>query len=254
MTILPTKKTQEGKNGDAEFEDGRTNRGTRVRGSRDRTRAAPSSDVNANSDCSTATSINSPNSRFEYTSEVEKRENPDCGSIPYKRTRHRSAPSAKLSLSGMDCRGTMTRRHSNEDDTEEGYNSSDEHGPYEADPDIAKVRGPCFTTQLAREAIFYMQKATVCVNFSIRESKILASRAIAAVSVLANLKFVIFKSRKRSMRQLRYKLRGHRFRHKQIRVTMVPARGKSSGGGVGESWLPQMVAFPLANNCVKKRA
>lgn len=140
MTILPKKKVQEGKNGDSEFDDGRTNRGNRVRVSRDRSRTTPSNDVNTNSDCSTASSLNSTTSRFEYTGEVEKRENPDCSTVPYKRTRHRSATSGKLSMSGMDGRGTMTRRHSNEDDTEEGYNSSDEHGPYEADPDIAKVR------------------------------------------------------------------------------------------------------------------
>ena len=165
MTILPTKKAQEGKNGDAEFEDGRTNRGTRVRSSRDRSRAAPSSDVNANTDFSTAASINSASSRFEYTGEVEKRENPDCGSIPYKRTRHRSAPSAKLSLSGMDCRGTMTRRHNNEDDTEEGYNSSDEHGPYEADPDIAKVRGSFLRPNVRKKGLSICKKRPYVLIF-----------------------------------------------------------------------------------------
>ena len=147
MTILPAKKVQEGKNGDSEFDDGRTNRGNRVRSSRDRSRATSSNDVNANSDCPTAASINSASSRFEYTGEVEKRENPDCSSVPYKRTRHRSATSAKLSLSGMDNRGAMTRRHNEQDDNEEGYNSSDEHGPYEADPDIAKVREILWTSE-----------------------------------------------------------------------------------------------------------
>ena len=138
MTILPKKKVQEGKNADAEFDDGRAGRGNRVRSSRDRSRPTTSSDVNSNTDCSSSSSINSAASRFDYSGEVEKRESPDCSAVPYKRTRHRPATSAKMS--GMDGRGTVSRRHNDQDDKEEGYNSSDEHGPYEADPDIAKVR------------------------------------------------------------------------------------------------------------------
>lgn len=137
MTILPKKKVQEGKN-DAEFDDGRSSRMNRIRSSRDRSRPTSSGEVNSNPDCPSASS---GTSRFEYSSEVEKRESQDCSSVPCKRTRHRPTPSAKLaSMSGVDGRGAMTRRHSDKDDNEEGYNSSDEHGPYEADPDIAKVR------------------------------------------------------------------------------------------------------------------
>lgn len=145
MTILPKKKVQEGKNSDGDFDDSRATRTNRVRISRDRSRPTTASEVNTNSDCSSASSLNSTVSRFEYTGEVEKREGSDCSTVPYKRTRHRPAVPTKLSsMSGIDGRGKVTRMHSDQEDNEDGYNSSDEHVPYQVDPDIAKVIATIF--------------------------------------------------------------------------------------------------------------
>ena len=141
MTILPKKKLQEGKKNDADFDEGRNNSRTRVRTNRERSRPT-SNELSISVDCSGTTSLTTTSSRYEY-SELEKRDSPDCSSVPYKRTRHRPVGpgSGRGNMTANEGgRAEITHRHSDPDGTEEGgYNSSDEHGPFEADPDIAKV-------------------------------------------------------------------------------------------------------------------
>lgn len=137
MTILPKKKHQEAKKSDVEFDEGR-NRG-RNRTTRDRARPT-SGELSGSTECSANVSHGTTSPRYEFN-EVEKRESSDCSSVPYKRTRHRPvAGSGKFQMGTNDGgRGTSsTRRLQENDGDEEEYNSSDEHGPLEVDPDIAK--------------------------------------------------------------------------------------------------------------------
>ncbi|XP_065067011.1 OTU domain-containing protein 5-A-like [Rhopilema esculentum] len=157
MTILPKKKAQDGKASDPDFEEGRS-RSSRIRTNRERSRPS-SSEVSVSADCSATASINASTSRFEYSSELEKLESIDCSSVPYKRTRHRPAGSSsgKLTMSGSEAGRGTRGRHSDNNDNEEGYNSSDEHGASEADPDIAK-KEEIFERELKERRGFVIKK------------------------------------------------------------------------------------------------
>eukprot|EP00794_Sanderia_malayensis_P006057 gene6057-6759_t len=140
MTILPKKKHPEGKKSEVEFDEVRSRGRFRHQG---RERARPTSTENSTECTSSPSLTTSP--RYDYNTEVEKRETPDCSSVPYKRTRHRPVVSSSgkfvMGATKDGSRGGTVRRMNDADDEEEegdGYNSSDEHGPCEMDPDIAK--------------------------------------------------------------------------------------------------------------------
>ncbi len=138
MTILPKKKHQEGKKSETDFVEEVRSRG-RVRTTRDRARPS-SSEHSGNIECPVSSALSASSPRYDYN-EVEKRESSDCSSVPYKRTRHRPVGATGKFLMGPNDggRAASSRRMNETEEGEDGYNSSDEHGPCELDPDIAKV-------------------------------------------------------------------------------------------------------------------
>ena len=138
MTILPKKKHQESKKNDSEFEtEGRSR--SRARSARERNRP-PSDDLGATQDCSSTTGHNSASPNYEYA-DIDSIDSQDISSVPFKRTRHRPVNTGIYYMgatpAGSSPRSTGRR---NSDDEQEGYNSSDEHGPHESDPNMEEVR------------------------------------------------------------------------------------------------------------------